>query len=228
MLVAAIWGGYIYWYEATFFVTTDNAQVTGDLVQVGSLQPGRIVATNVDVGDRVQRDQEIAVVTMPQQVTTGTSGALRIEETTAQATFVSVRAPFTGLIVARQGQVGGTVSAGQPMYTLVDLARIWVRANIEETKVARLRPGQPVEIHLDALGQSFDGRVVSITPASAATFSLLPSQNTSGNFIKVTQLVPVKIAIDARGVVLPLGTSATVRVQVQEPDVPPPWRPWRQ
>jgi multidrug resistance efflux pump len=214
---------YRYWHDHAYFVSTDNAQVTGDLVQVGSLNAGRIVATFVEVGDRVQKDQEIAVVSIPQQVMTGTSGNLRLDETTAQATYVSVRAPFAGLVVARLANVGGTVSIGQPIYSMIDVTRVWVRANVEETKVARVVPGQEVDVHIDALAGNFHGRVVAVTPASAGTFSLLPSQNTSSNFVKVTQLVPVKIAVDAPGAVLPLGTSATVRIKVREPEYPALW-----
>ena len=77
------------------------------------------------------------------------------------------------------------------------------------------------------MNRYFAGRVDAITPASAATFSLLPANNASGNFTKVTQYVPVKIAVDARGVVLPLGTSVEVRIQVREPgsEFPLPWQP---
>ena len=132
---------------------------------------------------------------------------------------------FTGIVVARLSHVGGTVAAGQPIYSLVDPSRVWIKANIEETKLARLQPGQPVDVYVDALGYHFEGRVMAITPASAATFSLLPSQNASGNFVKVTQLVPVKIEVNAAGATLPLGTSATVRIKVREPGGGVPWQP---
>ena len=80
---------------------------------------------------------------------------------------------------------------------------------------------------VDALNRDFVGRVDAITPASAATFSLLPSSNASGNFTKVTQYVPIKVAVDAAGVVLPLGTSVEVRIHVREPRsaFPLPWQP---
>ena len=91
--------------------------------------------------------------------------------------------------------------------------------------MARLQSGQAVDVYVDALGQSFEGRVMAITPASAATFSLLPSQNASGNFVKVTQLVPVKIQVNPAGQMLPLGTSATVRIKVREPGGGVPWQP---
>ena len=216
---------YHFWYESTYFVVTDNAQVTGDLIQVGSLNAGRIVATRFEVGQPVQFGQEMAVVRIPQEVGMPMGGTMVLEEPAAGDRLASVRAPFTGMVVARLSHVGGTVSAGQPIYAIVDPNRVWGRANIEETKLARVRPGQAVDVYMDALGTTFGGQVIAITPASAATFSLLPSQNASGNFVKVTQLVPVKIQVNTGGQVLPLGTSATVRIKVREPDGGVPWQP---
>jgi multidrug resistance efflux pump len=217
--------GYHFWYENTYFVVTDNANVTGDLIQVGSLNAGRIVAARFEVGQTVQAGQELAVIRIPQEVDMPMGGTMVTEEPAAGDRLAAVRAPFSGVVVARLSHVGGTVAAGQPIYSLVDPSRVWIRANIEETKLARVQPGQPVDVYSDALGYSVAGRVMAITPAAAATFSLLPSQNTSGNFVKVTQLVPIKIAVDAAGATLPLGTSATVRIRVREPDGGVPWSP---
>ena len=220
--------GYRYWYETTYFVSTENASVTGDLVQVGSLNAGRIVATRVDVGRPVREGQEIAVVAMPREVGgTGIGAAPRMGITGTDDSLVPVYSPLNGIVAARLGHVGGTVTAGQPIFYLVDPAQVWIRANIEEAHAWRVQVGQAALIHVDAINRDFYGQVDAITPASAATFSLLPANNASGNFTKVTQYVPVKIVVDARGVVLPLGTSVVVRIQVREPtsDFPLPWRP---
>ena len=228
VVVVAAALGYRYWYESTYFVSTDNASITGDLVQVGSLNAGRIVATRVDVGRTVQAGQEIAIVAMPQEVGSTVQGAgPKMGVTGTTDTLVSVYAPLTGVVAARMGYVGGTVAAGQPIYALVNPAQVWVRANIEESSAWRVQVGQPAQIHVDALNRDFTGHVDAITPASAATFSLLPSSNASGNFTKVTQYVPVKIVVDAPGVVLPLGTSVEVRIHVREPSsaFPLPWQP---
>ncbi|MGE3909291.1 MAG: HlyD family efflux transporter periplasmic adaptor subunit [Chloroflexota bacterium] len=216
---------YHFWYESTYFVVTDNAQVNGDLIQVGSLNAGRIVAARFEVGQPVQAGQEMAVIRIPQELDMPMGGTMVLEEPSAGDRLAAVRAPFTGIVVARLSHVGGTVAAGQPIYSVVDPSRVWIRANIEETKLGRLQPGQPVDVFMDALGVTLTGRVAAITPASAATFSLLPSQNASGNFVKVTQLVPVKIQVDAAGWTLPLGTSASVRIKVREPVGGVPWHP---
>ena len=220
--------GYRYWFQTTYFVSTENAAVTGDLVQVGSLNAGRIVATRLDIGRPVREGQEIAVVAMPQEVSSGTVGsAPRMGITGTTDTLVSVYSPLNGIVAARMGHVGGTVTAGQPIYSLVDPRQVWVRANIEEAVAWRVAVGQEAEIHVDALNRDFIGHVDAITPASAATFSLLPPNNASGNFTKVTQYLPVKIVADTGGAVLPLGTSVVVRIKVREPGeaYPMPWRP---
>jgi biotin carboxyl carrier protein len=203
VLLASLTMGYRFWYDSTYFVMTDNALVTGDLIQVGSLNAGRVMLTRVDVGDEVRQGDEIAVVSVPQHVgSTPMGGTPRMDVTGSTDSLVSVQAPSPGIIAARRAFAGSTVAAGQPMFALIDPARLGVRANIEETKAARLQTGQPVEVHVDALDRTFDGWVDAISAASAATFSLLPAQNTSGNFTKVTQLIPVKIGVYTAGAVL--------------------------
>jgi multidrug resistance efflux pump len=93
---------------------------------------------------------------------------------------------------------------------------LWVNANVEETQVKKLVIGQRVDIHVDALDIEVPGRVAAITPASASTFSLLPSQNLSGNFTKVTQLVPVKIELEQPDPRLAIGTSVEVKIRIAE------------
>ena len=142
-------------------------------------------------------------------------------------TLVPVTSLTDGVVAARAGFVGGTVAAGQTIYTLVDPGQTWVKANIDETSIWRVAPGQRAEIHVDALNRDFTGRVEAVTPASSATFSLLPTGNVSGNFTKVTQYVPIKVAVDAGGTALPLGTSVEIKIQVREPSsaFPLPWHP---
>jgi multidrug resistance efflux pump len=223
--VVAIFG-YRYWYATTYFVSTDNAQVTGDLVQVSSLNAGKIVAAEVEVGDRVRRGQELAVIAVPQQVGSAPLGGAPIYGPSGTSDArVPVESPLDGIVAARMAYVGATTAAGQPLYAVVDPEQTSIRANIEEDRIWRVQVGQPVEVHVDALGRTFNARVEAISPASAATFSLLPAQNTSGNYTRVTQLVPVKIVVDSQGAVLPLGTSVEVQIQVREPVGGVPWQP---
>jgi multidrug resistance efflux pump len=220
LLVLAIGGGgvvgYQWWLDSQTYVHTDNAQLAGRLVQVGALTAGRVASVRYDVGQPVGRDQVVAEVYAPVAVGMTSGGAPRLEFRPTTDALVEVRAPVDGVVVARGASAGDTVPAGQSLITLVDPTRLWVNANVEETQIRRVRRGQPVEVRVDALDQALSGRVAAITPASAATFSLLPQQNLSGNFTKTTQLVPVKIELDQPDPRLMIGTSVGVRIRVAD------------
>ncbi len=110
--------------------------------------------------------------------------------------YTTISAPTSGVLSARNVEVGQIVQAGQPLAALVDLADVWVTANFKETQLEHMRPGQPVKIDVDATGQTLRGRVDSIAAATGARFSLLPPENASGNYVKVVQRLPVKIALE--------------------------------
>ena len=110
--------------------------------------------------------------------------------------------------------VGATVAQGQSLITLVDPTQLWVNANVDETKVARVRQGQEADVHIDALDVTVTGYVAAITPATAATFSLLPQSNTTGNFTRVMQVIPVRIAVNLGAQTGLLGSSASVKIHV--------------
>ncbi len=83
-----------------------------------------------------------------------------------------------------------------PLLTLIP-NQVFITANYKETQVGNMHPGQPVDVHVDAYkGVTFHGRVIAINPASQSTYALVPTQNSTGNFVKVTQRIPVKISID--------------------------------
>jgi len=103
--------------------------------------------------------------------------------------------------------------------SIVPLDRLYITANFKETQLALMRPGQPAEIHVDALDDvAVKGRVESLAPGTGAQFSLLPPQNATGNFTKITQRVPVRISIEAtpaaRRLLVP-GLSVTVTVDTK-------------
>lgn len=126
-----------------------------------------------------------------------------------------VRSPASGWVANLRLRPGSVVSAGQPVFSLVEDRAWWIDANFKETDLARIRPGQRATIDVDMYpGLRLTGRVESIGPGAGAVFSLLPPQNASGNWVKVTQRFPVRIAIDPppEGVRLRVGASAIVRV----------------
>jgi multidrug resistance efflux pump len=116
-------------------------------------------------------------------------------------------------VIAEPVAVGATVSAGQAIVSIVDPSDLWVNANIEETNIARVRVGQPVTVHVDALNADVPGKVFAVTPATAGVFSILPTTNTSGNFTKVTQLVPVRISVNLGNQPLLLGANVEVKIR---------------
>jgi membrane fusion protein (multidrug efflux system) len=150
---------------------------------------------------------------------------LRAELETAKAkaerdlSFTTLTAPFDGVVGAKAVQPGQFVQPGQRLLALVPLDTVYIEANFKETQIARLRVGQNVEIEVDAYdGRVIQGAVDSIAPASGAQFSLLPPDNATGNFTKIVQRVPVRIAlpdkIAERGALRP-GLSVTVKVDTR-------------
>jgi membrane fusion protein (multidrug efflux system) len=108
--------------------------------------------------------------------------------------YTVIVAPVDGVVGNRNAQIGQNVQVGQELLSIVPLKDIWVTANFKETQLERMRPGQSVEIRVDALGGlKLRGQVTSIAGATGARFSLLPPENATGNYVKVVQRVPVRI-----------------------------------
>ncbi|KQT70068.1 hemolysin D [Aureimonas sp. Leaf460] len=111
--------------------------------------------------------------------------------------FTTLTAPYDGIVGNLAVQPGDYLSAGRSLASVVPMSKVFIEANFKETQLAEIVPGQHVEIEVDALpGQKLTGTVVSLSPASGSVFTLLPSDNATGNFTKVVQRVPVRIAID--------------------------------
>ncbi|HLG57995.1 MAG TPA: HlyD family secretion protein [Vicinamibacterales bacterium] len=111
--------------------------------------------------------------------------------------YATVKAPVKGTVSRKSVEIGQLIQQGQPLMTLIPLDRVWVTANFKETQVEHMRPGQPVTIKVDAYGgRKFAGKVESLAAATGARFSLLPPDNSTGNYVKVVQRVPVRIALN--------------------------------
>ncbi|MDP2285441.1 MAG: HlyD family secretion protein [Pseudohongiella sp.] len=112
-------------------------------------------------------------------------------------THVEIRAPHDGIAVNVSAQGGENVVAGAPLMSIVDDSYMWLEANFKETDLTHLKVGQPVSVHIDSFpDHQWTAHVDSITPATGAEFSLLPAQNSSGNWVKVVQRIKVNIALD--------------------------------
>ena len=130
-----------------------------------------------------------------------------------------IRAPVAGIAGNRASRVGQYVKPGTQLMSLVPLPYVYIIANFKETQLTRMRPGQSAEIAVDAYpDQPLKGRIESFAPASGAQFSLLPPDNATGNFTKIVQRVPVRIALPAEGPLTRLlrpGLSVTVTVDTR-------------
>jgi len=112
--------------------------------------------------------------------------------------FTVLKAPYDGVVGNRSVEQGDLVSPGQKLAVVVPMDKLYIVGNFKETQLGRLVPGEKVRITVDAIdGQSFEGTVSSLAPASGAVFSLLPPENATGNFTKVVQRVPVRIDVPA-------------------------------
>jgi membrane fusion protein, multidrug efflux system len=144
-----------------------------------------------------------------------------LKDTELQLSYTEILAPAAGRIGKKNLETGNRVQPGQALLALVQ-PDVWVVANYKETQLAHLKPGQPVRLRVDAFpGRVFAGQLESLAPASGAQFALLPPDNATGNFTKIVQRVPVKIALDSQSVgdcdgrLVP-GMSAVVEIKVRE------------
>lgn len=214
LLTAAASIGFGAYREGQLYVSTDNAELTGTPIQVGAINSGRVAAVHPTVGSAVRAGDVVAQVALPTQIGVTQNGQPKLAFLGQADTRLDVQSPIDGVVLAVQTAVGASVQAGQPIVTVSDPSQLWVNANIDETNIARVKVGQPATVHLDALGEDVPGRVQAITPATASSFSLLPQANTTGTFSKVTQVVPVRIAVNLGNQPTLLGTSVEVKIHV--------------
>jgi membrane fusion protein (multidrug efflux system) len=116
-----------------------------------------------------------------------------LDQADLNLSYTVVRSPVTGIIGKRTVEVGQNVAIGQELLEVVPLDDVWVTANFKETQLAHMRPGQPVEIKVDAYGRTWKAHVTNTGAGAGSVFSLLPPENATGNYVKVVQRVPVRL-----------------------------------
>ncbi|AEG16866.1 secretion protein HlyD family protein [Desulfofundulus kuznetsovii DSM 6115] len=201
-VLAAI--SFYYWHMNRYYVTTEDARIDGDIYRVSPQVSGKLLEINVEEGQAVRAGDIVA----------------RLDDTTlppgANIDLAVVRSPVSGVVVKKVAHVGEIAAPGQPVIMVVDPSALYITANIEETDLKKVRPGQKVDITLDVLpGHKFTGHVARIGRASLSTFSLLPA-NTGGSFTKVVQRVPVKIVFDEYpDNYVEVGTNARVKIHIR-------------
>ncbi|WP_416770566.1 HlyD family secretion protein [Pseudomonas sp. RHF3.3-3] len=158
---------------------------------------------------------QLAEAEIQQQIAAHASTVARARLAEQDVEDTLIRAPIDGVVGQRRVRAGQYLVAGQPMLAVVPVRQAYVVANYKETQLADMRPGQPVEIHVDSFfHRPLHGRVVSFSPGSGNVFALLPSDNATGNFTKIVQRFPVRIQLDPDNEVLPIlpGMSVTTVV----------------
>jgi multidrug resistance efflux pump len=198
-VVAALGFGCTYVLYSSKFVSTDNAQVDGDRIDINAPATGTLTDWRVEEGTSVRTNQVV--------------GRIKIMGGMAQPRL-SIKAPGNGTVAANSAVEGEYVTAGTELATAYDFSKIYITARVDETDVADVHPGASVQISVDAFsGTPVSGFVEEIQDSAAGVFSPFPQSDASGDFQKVTQVIPVRIALtNTGGVRLVPGMSATVHI----------------
>jgi len=190
-------------YNNYNFYSTDDAQVTGHIVNITTTAPGTLNSLSVKVGDHVSAGQAV--------------GTINASDNKGGTISLNLTAPIDGTILQVPAVVGQVVVPGVPLAQETDLSSVSITAFVDEGALNNVSTGQSVDIKVDAYSDtSFTGHVSQIVNATAGEFSLLPTQdNASGNFTKVSQRIPVIITLDGNGgkTLMP-GMSATVTIHL--------------
>lgn len=191
--------GVSYWFNARNYVSTDNAQIDGDKISINAPTGGILVNWTANRGVAVRRDQIVGRIAIM-------SGFVQPR--------TPIRAPGNATVAVDNGVNGTYVTTGVQLAVAYDLNRIYVTARVDETDIRAVRLGQAVDIHVDAYPHlPLTGHVQEVQSGAASAFSLFPQNNSTGNFQKVTQVIPVKIALDnLPNVDLVPGMSVTVYI----------------
>ena len=193
-----------------------TAQVTAARSAVAAAQSGVLAAREKLGASRTQTDG-----TSIEQHPNVLRAAARVREAYLGLQRAELVAPIDGYIAKRGVQIGQRVQAGAPLMTLVALNQLWVDANFKESQLQDLRIGQPADMEADVYGKKvvYHGKVSGLGAGTGAAFALLPAQNATGNWIKVVQRVPVRIALDPSELTahpLRVGLSMDVTVNTQD------------
>ena len=202
-----------------------NTRAQADLTRIRALADKQIVSRQQLDAAQAAADAAAAQLQGARQQTTAAGAqvsnaraGVRVAEARLQAakaaldnaklqlSYTHIVAPTNGMIARKQVEVGQLIAAGQPLLNVVSDSTVWITANFKETQLGDIRVGQPVVIDVDAYQCSAEGRVESLSGATGARFALLPPDNATGNFTKVVQRLPIRIAVTR-----PCGQNAPLR-----------------
>ena len=198
LIVAVIFVVYYVFY-ARSYVSTDNAQIDGNQISINAPTTGTLIDWDATQGTQVTTNEPL--------------GRIAIQNGYAQPQLV-VRAPADGTIAVNNAVPGSFVAAGTQLAIAYDGSGVFVTARVDETQIKNVHVGAPVKISVDAFPNAhLTGQVAEIKLGAAGVFSPFGQSNTTGNFQKVTQVIPVKITIDdLQGLALAPGMNVTARI----------------
>jgi len=241
--LAAIAAGYAYWQHSVLHPSTDNAYIQANIVPIAPLASGLVTEVNakefttVKTGDVLVRLDPApfeaalkaaeAKLTLAQQQATGPAAQspaakanvdqaqAGVDEARLELDHATIKAPVDGIIGKVRVRPGSIAKAGMSLFPLIDTSKWWVDANFKETDLSRIAAGQKATVTIDLYpSHEFNGEVEAVSPASGASFSLLPAENSTGNWVKTTQRFPVRIGLTPKAgdPELRIGASAAVTV----------------
>ncbi len=208
-----------YVYESINFFSTENARITADMITLTPEVTGKVKSWDIKEGDYVKAGQVLGKQDVGMLVTSSVMNSQALASTADSIiSKADIKSPIDGKVVQLNIVKGQVISPGMEIATIADTSHIYIQANIEETDINKIKPGQKVDIKIDAYRhKSFEGYVESISQATQSAFSQFPLLNTSGTFSKVTQLIPVNIVItDVDDLNLMLGMNATVKIHIKQ------------
>ena len=178
-------------------VTSGEAVVAAAEQSLDQAQ-GKLLQARADLRNAKTAPQQVLLIHARAQA--ADAQALQSKAQLAQArlnlSYTIIRSPVTGIVGRKSVEVGQNVSVGQELLEVVPLDDVWVTANFKETQLRHMRPGQTVEVNVDAYGRTWRGHVTNLGGGTGSVFSLLPPENATGNYVKIVQRVPVRIDFD--------------------------------
>jgi membrane fusion protein (multidrug efflux system) len=234
--LAAAAGGYAYWHYVSLYPSTDNAYLQANVVQVAATVAGVVDEVPVksfqavkagDVLMKIDEERfEGAVKAAQDRLRLAQAQKVNVEEAQVnvqraqqELDAATLKAPVDGVLGKVSIRPGSVARPGQALFPIIDTSRWWVDANFKETDLARIKAGQKASIYLDIYpDRAFSGEVEALSPVSTTAFSLLPPENATGSWIKLTQRFPVRISLIARPDDPPMRIGASASVTVDTTD----------
>jgi membrane fusion protein (multidrug efflux system) len=147
----------------------------------------------LEARSNLPRNVAIQNATVATRIANVEAAKTQVEQAALNLQYCKILAPADGIVGDKTVEVGQHLAPGQEMFAVTETKDIWVTANFKETQIRNMHPGQPVTIHVDALSQDFNGYVEALPGATGATYSLLPPENATGNYVKVVQRLQVRL-----------------------------------